>query len=147
MFRSTENGGQWSFALYDLDWGFTNADSIFRNLHTDNYYHSGQAKELMEAAMQSEEFRDRILTRYAAIYDTSLSNEAFLAQIDAYEELLAPEIARERQRWSGEEAGWRLRMQQLRDFIRDYDPEHLAVRRFCEIWKISEETRRQYFGW
>ena len=147
MFRSTENGGQWSFALFDLDWGFTNADSIFRNLHTDNYYHSGQAKELMEAAMQSEEFRDRILTRYAAIYDTSLSNEAFLAQIDAYEELLAPEIARERQRWSGEEAGWRLRMQQLRDFIRDYDPEHLAVRRFCEIWKISEETRRQYFGW
>lgn len=147
MFKSTENGGQWSFALYDLDWGFVNGSSIFNNLHTDNYYHSGQAREIMEAAMKNEEFRDRILTRYAAVYDTSLSNEAFLAQIDAYEALLAPEIARERQRWNGEAAGWYLRLDQLRDFIRDYDPEHLGVKRFCEIWKISEETRLQYFGW
>ena len=147
VFRSTEDGGRWSFALYDLDWGFTDSYSIFRNMTGDNYYHTGQVREIMEAAMRNDDFRDRILTRYASVYDTALSNERFLEQIDRYEALLAPDIARDRLRWNSEEVVWRIKMEELRRFIRDTDPQRLGVERFCEIWGISPETRLQYFGW
>lgn len=147
VFSSTENGGRWSFALYDLDWGFREKDYLFENLNTDNYYHTGQVREIMTAAMKSEEFRDRILSRYAELYDTALSNDSFLRQIDVYEERLSPEIARDRQLWGGDETGWRWQMENLRNFIRDNDVQHLGVEHFCRIWHISDETRRDYFGW
>ena len=147
LFRSSENGGAWSFALYDLDWAFVNADAIFDNLAYGNYYHSGQIQEIMDAAMQNEDFRDRILTRYAEVWNTVLGNENILAKIDAYEELLAPDIPRERARWNGDTSVWYMKMEQLREFIREYDPEHLGVERFCAAWKIPDEVRKQYFGW
>ncbi|MGX8692771.1 MAG: CotH kinase family protein [Clostridia bacterium] len=147
VFRSTEDGGRWSFALYDLDWGFTEKTSFFRNLTGDNNYHTGQIQTIMNAAMRSEDFRDRILSRYASVYDTSLSNERFLEQLDAYERLLAPEIPRDRQRWASSEEIWRMKMDELRDFIRSSDPQRLAVEHFCEIWDISPRTRAEYFGW
>lgn len=147
LFRSTENGGAWSFALYDLDWAFVNADAIFDNLAYGNYYHSGQIQEIMNAAMQNEEFRDRILTRYAQIWNTVLGNENILAKIDAYEELLGPDVPRERERWNGDASVWHMKLEQLREFIREYDPERLGVLRFCAAWKIPDEVREQYFGW
>lgn len=147
MLRSTEDGLGWSFALYDLDWGFLSSTDFFYNLNSTNYYHAGQAKLIMEKAMQNEQFRDRILTRYAEVYDTALSNEAFLARIDAYEQLLAPELPRERERWGGTAEAWRLRLDMLRDYIRSSDPQRRGVENFCRIWGISAETRAQYFGW
>ena len=147
VFRSTEDGGRWSFALYDLDWGFQDSESIFRNMTLDNKYHTGQIKTIMNAAMRSEDFRDRILSRYASVWDTALSNERFLAQLDAYEQLLAPEVSRDRRRWSGSEAEWRVKMEELRSFIRDEDPQRLGVERFCEIWDVSPAERAEYFGW
>ncbi len=147
LFRSTEDGGRWSWALYDLDWGFYSSEAIFNNLNTDNYYHSGQVRTVMEAAMRSADFRDRILTRYAEVWNTALSNESFLALIDLYEQRLAPEIPRDRQLWGNDETVWRLKLDQLRSFIRDSDPQRLGVEHFCAIWKISDETRKQYFGW
>ncbi len=147
LFRSTENGGAWSFALYDLDWAFTNPDAIFDNLAYGNYYHSGQIQEIMDAAMQNEDFRDRILTRYAEVWNTVLGNENILAKIDAYETLLAPDIPRERARWNGDTSVWVMKMEQLRNFVRENDPEHLGVERFCDAWKIPDEVREAYFGW
>lgn len=147
LFRSTEDGGRWSFALYDLDWGFTDSASIFRNLTVDSNYHTGEIKIIMKAAMRSEDFRDRILSRYASVYDTVLSNENILGRLDAYEQLLAPEISRDRLRWSGSEADWRIKMENLRAFVRDNDPQRLGVERFCEIWDVSPQTRAGYFGW
>lgn len=147
LFRSTENGGAWSFALYDLDWALTSESAIFDNLGYGNYYHSGQIQEIMNAAMKNEDFRDRILTRYAEVWDAALGNESILRRIDAYEELLAPEIPRERARWGNDETVWRMKMERLRGFIRDYDPQHLALERFCDYWGVSDETRREYFGW
>ncbi len=147
LFRSAEDGGRWSFALYDLDWGFNSSEAIFNNMNTDNYYHSGQVRTVMNAAMKNGDFRDRILSRYAEVWDTALSNESFLALIDLYEARLAPEIPRDRLLWGNDEAVWRLRMNQLRDFIRDCDPQHLGVRHFCALWDVPDETRAQYFGW
>ena len=101
----------------------------------------------MDAAMRSEDFRDRILTRYAEVWDGELGNESILRRIDAYEELLAPEIPRERALWGTDESVWRMKMEQLREFIRDHDPQHLALERFCDYWGVPDETRRSYFGW
>ena len=147
LFRSTEDGGRWSFALYDLDWSFNDSDFLFYNLYHTSYYHSGQFEEIMNKAMENEEFRDHILSRYAAVWDKELSNERFLRQIDYYEELLTPEVPRERDRWGGGLQGWQLRLDMLREFIEDVDPQHLALLHFCQIWNVSEETRKQYFGW
>ncbi len=147
VFRSTEDGGRWSFALYDLDWGFQDSGSIFRNMTLDNDYHTGQIKTIMNAAMRSRDFREQILSRYAEVWDTVLSNEHILEKLDAYEQLLAPEVSRDRLRWSGSEAEWRIKMEELRSFIRDKDPQRLGVERFCEIWDISPAERAEYFGW
>ncbi len=147
LFRSTENGGRWSFALYDLDWGFTTSSAIFYNTTSGTYYHSGQCSTIMNAAFQNAEFRDKLLSRYAELYDTVLSTENILAKLDAYEELLAPEIVRERAKWGNSEEIWRLRMDQLRSLIIAYDLEHQGVTNLCGIMGVSAETRMAYFGW
>ena len=47
----------------------------------------------------------------------ALSDENVLAQIDAFEKLLAPEVTRERARWGGSYESWTSDVQRLRDFV------------------------------
>ena len=48
---------------------------------------------------------------------TTLSNENVTARIDYYEDLLDPEVPRERKRWTSTYDAWKGKVQYLKDFI------------------------------
>lgn len=142
-FKSTENGDKWQLAFYDLDWAF--------------YYHTPFLKILSEGEslqhmgftchlMRNPDFREKFLSRLGELLETTLSNENVIATIDSYEELLAPEVARERGRWNGSYAGWQRDVQRLRSFITNTD--HIGsiianLREFISLTALEQET---YFG-
>ena len=67
--------------------------------------------------MKNAQFREKFLARCSELMATTLSNENVVARINYYENLLDPEVPRERQRWTSTYKAWKNKVQYLRDFI------------------------------
>ena len=67
--------------------------------------------------MKNAQFREKFLARCSELMATTLSNEYVTARIGYYEELLTPEVTRDRRRWGGSLERWQGKVQYLRDFI------------------------------
>lgn len=143
--RSTEGDGKWRLALYDLDWGFFSDDLAF-NIVTRPADMMMDVSFVILSLTDNDEFMDRLLTRFAEVRKSVLSNEYVLAKIDEYEALLSPDIARDKERWDLTENIWRLRMNDLRSFVTDNDWENGSLGWFCRALGINGETREKYFG-
>lgn len=113
-FRSTDTGNKWQYAYYDLDWAFYYHNAF---KHVLSPYQEWQHLTLTRNVMENPTFRDKFLARTSALMATTLSNEHVTARIDYYENLLDPEVKRERQRWNGSYDAWKKEVQYLRDFI------------------------------
>ena len=92
-----------------------------------------------------DDFKERLLTRYAELTETTLSDEHVTEKIDEFRALLAPEIARERAHWGGSEKGWNEQVDALRANIADDYAAH-TVRNLCDALGVGEEERMEYFG-
>lgn len=148
VMRTTEGEDtRWHFVLYDLDWSLRNSEAVFYNFLTNNDYHTGQIYAILGALFENDEFRDRLLTRYAEVWDTTLSNDNFIAMLDSMAEVIAPEMPRERALWGNDVALWESNLEMVRDYIRDNDLQTLGVKHLCSILGVSDEERAQYFGW
>lgn len=130
------------FAYYDIDWGW-HFNAQFTHVLSPNYQwqHMGLTKNFM----QNKEFRQKFLERLSQLMETVLSDENVLARIDYYEQLLEPEVTRERDRWGGSYAGWKGNVQGLRDFLQDG---HLTkmVAKLNEFIGLTPEEDEAYFG-
>lgn len=143
VFSSPENGGKWSFALYDLDWAFYyKGCSFYMLLNGDS-----NMPILLHRLIRNPDFRDRTLRRYAELTQGALSNEHVLQKIDEYVALLEPEAPRDRARWHLIMKEWNDQVQLLRDFIIDNDWARLSIERFCAEAFIGPEERAEYFGY
>lgn len=113
-FRSADTGYKWQYAFYDLDWTF-NYHTTFRHIFSSDqtWQHMTITKNLIKNPI----FRDKFLTRLSYAMETTLSNENVIARIEYYENLLDPEVERERERWGGSYAAWKTRVQELKDFV------------------------------
>jgi hypothetical protein len=141
-FRSSELGGGWMFCYYDIDWGwYYNAQ--FSHVLSPNYQwqHMGLTKNMME----NKEFRQRFLERMGELMETTLSDENVLARIDYYEQLLEPEIRRERARWGSSYEAWQGRVQELRNFLANGHARKMvdALTRLIGLTRAERDT---YFG-
>ena len=141
-FRSSELGGGWMFCYYDIDWGwYYNAQ--FSHVLSPNYQwqHMGLTKNMME----NKEFRQRFLERLGELMETTLSDENVLARIDYYEQLLEPEIRRERARWGSSYEAWQGRVQEMRDFLANGHARKMvdALTRLIGLTRAERDT---YFG-
>ena len=139
-FKSTENGNKWQMAFYDLDQAFffhTPFDAIL----SSNQQHTG----FTETLMANPQFRQQFLERLSYAMETTLSDANVLALIDTYEELLAPEVARERERWYSA-YDWRQEVENLRLFITE--PGHLKdiVSSLEDYIGLTEQERERYFA-
>ena len=77
--------------------------------------------------------------------ETTLSDGHVTEKIDEYRALLAPEMARERARWSGTVGAWEESVDALRANIADGYAAH-TVRNLCSILGVGEEERMEHFG-
>lgn len=141
-FKSTENGDKWQLAFYDLDYAFADPTPFFSLLSPGGR----QYKVFLHGLFNNHEFREQFFDRLRYAMENVLSNENVLSVIDGYEELLAPEIPRERARWGGSYEAWTRDVQVLRDFFtkRDYLGEIVKVLR--QTVGLTEQEEETYFG-
>jgi len=151
VLRTTEGEDtRWRFGIYDLDWSMRNTDSVFTTFFNDNDYHYGQIYAILSAVWKNPDFMDRLLSRYAEVWDTVLSNENIVAMIDSMADEIRSEMPRERAVWGSDTNGvdnWERNLDALRSYILDNDLQTLGVQRLCRVLGVSDATRRQYFGW
>ncbi|MBO5130395.1 MAG: lamin tail domain-containing protein [Oscillospiraceae bacterium] len=144
-FRSTDTGYKWQYAFYDLDWTF-NYHTTFRHIFSSDqtWQHMTITKNLIKNPI----FRDKFLTRLAEAMETTLSNENVIARIEYYENLLDPEVERERNRWSSTYEAWKREVQALKDFVLEenhinYIPDKLKM----YIGLTNAEAQKYFSRW
>ena len=142
-FRSSENGGKWQFAYYDLDWAFYYYNGFIHVLDPGKtWQHLGFTRGLAKNA----EFRQQLLERCSYFMNGTLSNENVLAKIDYYYELLKPEVERERERWTGSYDAWENEVNKLRSFITDRDHWGSLINHLYRYVNLTDAEAEQYFG-
>jgi len=146
LFRSFENGNKWTFAFYDIDWGFVNPYNCFTLLIQGGGNVGGEMPTILWGLLNNAEFKEKLIARYAEVYNTVLSNEHVLEKIDELAAVVEPEVARDRERWGLELEKWYEEVENLRRFIIDNNYEQLCLDNFCRNVGVSDEQRAQYFG-
>ena len=135
--------GPWQIVFYDLDWAFQTRNNCFFNLIGPEQ--TAQIAPTIRWLFGIDGFKERLLTRYADLTETTLSDGHVTEKIDEFRALLAPEMARERARWSGTAGAWEESVDALRANIADGYAAH-TVRNLCSILGVGEEERMEYFG-
>lgn len=130
FFRSTEKAGGYQMALYDLDNCLREDRCTWQVLLYDQSrpgYFNSNASRLLLSLLDSPDFRERFLRRYAQVYDTVLSNENVIRRIRECEAQILPELERDRDRWGYSASTWRRSIQHLHDLIRGTDWQNYCV--------------------
>ena len=135
--------GPWQIVFYDLDWAFQTRNNCFFNLIGPEQ--TAQIAPTIRWLFGIDGFKERLLTRYADLTETTLSDGHVTEKIDEFRALLAPEMARERARWSGTVGAWEESVDALRANIADGYAAH-TVRNLCSTLGVGEEERMEYFG-
>ena len=141
-FRSTETGNKWQCAFYDVDWSW-HYNAQFSHVLSPNatWQHLGITRNLME----NPEFRQKFLERLSYLLETTLSNENVLARIDYYEQLLDPEVRRERERWGSSYEAWKIRVQEMRNFLNNGHIQKI-INNLRQFINLTDAEARTYFG-
>ena len=135
--------GPWQIVFYDLDWAFQTRNNCFFNLIGPEQ--TAQIAPTIRWLFGIDGFRERLLTRYAELTETTLSDGHVTEKIDEFRALLAPEMARERARWSGTAGAWEESVDALRANIAD-GYAAASIQRLCELLGADETERQRYFG-
>ena len=135
--------GPWQIVFYDLDWAFQTRSNCFFNLIGPEQ--TAQIAPTIRWLFGIDGFKERLLTRYADLTETTLSDGHVTEMIDEYRALLAPEMARERARWSGTAGAWEESVDALRANIAD-GYAAASIQRLCELLGADETERQRYFG-
>ena len=135
--------GPWQIVFYDLDWAFQTRNNCFFNLIGPEQ--TAQIAPTIRWLFGIDGFKERLLTRYADLTETTLSDGHVTEMIDEYRALLAPEMARERARWSGTAGAWEESVDALRANIAD-GYAAASIQRLCGLLGADETERQRYFG-
>lgn len=144
-FRSSDNGNTYEMAFYDLDWAFyyhLPFTDVLSNGREMNWQHLRITMKLIK----NPTFRQQFLERLSYHLENTLSTENVLAKIDYYEQLLAPEVPRERDRWGGSYDGWLWQVNKMRRFITEWDHIGDIVNRLKMYIGLTQSEAEQYFG-
>ena len=104
------------------------------------------ATNIIKGLFQSPQFRETFLRRYGEIYDTVLSNERILERIEHYEQMLRPEMARDRERWAYSLNQWEQNVETLKKKITEKDWQNFCVDELSTYIHITEEERMVFFN-
>ena len=144
-FRSEEIDGRWRFAFYDLDCSFYEHKGGMQVVFTDYAKPSRGVTTMLRSLCRNQEFRDRLLRRYAQWIRGPLSPENMMRTIDRMVEEIEPEVPRDRMKVGIRLSYWYDQLEVLRSFAsEDYIRGTVDV--LCRELELSEEERAAYFG-
>ena len=145
--RSKDTGWKWQFCLYDLDWSFYYHNAF---KHVLSPHQSWQHLTLTRNIMENPDFRAKFLARCSELMASTLSNENVTARTYYYENLLTPEVPRDRKRWGGSLERWQSKVQYLRDFINigeeGYDQMDSMINKLVDYIGLTDAEIDKYFS-
>ena len=140
-----EDGGKWKMVFYDQDKTFYRPEGAVKIIFS---FYAKPFKRLTDMALslcKNPEFKDRLLSRYAEALKTTLSDENVLSVINDLTQQLAPEIARDRERYGLTTAEWKNEVNRLRGYFKDGYSQSV-ISNLCEDLNLSAEEKNQYFS-
>jgi len=145
--RSKDTGWKWQFCLYDLDWSFYYHNAF---KHVLSPYQEWQHMALTRNIMKNAQFREKFLARTSELMGTILSNEYVTARINYYEDLLTPEVPRDRRKWGGSLERWQGKVQYLEDFINigeeGWDQMDSMINKLIDYIGLTDAEIEKYFS-
>lgn len=118
---------QWRYILWDQEAGlghytnFTGMPNVTATAppcQVENLtVGSGHAQILKKLIQDNPSVRQRYVTRYADLLNTHFSCQRSIAVLDSMVNIIAPEMARQIQRWGGNMTTWQNNVQNVRNFL------------------------------
>ena len=144
-FSSTEGDGLWRFAFYDQDLTFYNNYGAVNDVFTGFAKPFQYLTDMAKALCRNDEFRDRLLKRFAEGLTGSFSDSHVLETIDNLCSQLSPEIERDRARYNMTVDEWQAYVGLLRKFFENGYAANVAGN-LSDILGLSGAEREQYFS-
>ena len=140
--QSTEDGGRWHYAFYDLDWSLRSHGNI-----TASMLKPGEQYSMIPRALfANSDFRAYFLERLAFQLQNALSDENVLQRIDALCAAIRPEVERERAFWGGSVQSWDFYVARMRDFVSKPGRDKEVIDDFCSYLHVSAAEKEHYFA-
>ena len=144
--RSSEADGKWHFMFYDLDATFNTVGSMYYNLMSEYAEQHVQVSSLVRALMKNAEFRDLFLTRAAGLLRSTLTNETVMAELERMAGEIAPEVARDHERYGRSVEEWKWNLEYIRELVEDGNWRQCNIDAICDVFELSAGEREAYFG-
>ncbi|MDI6402000.1 CotH kinase family protein [Balneolaceae bacterium ANBcel3] len=123
-----EKDGKWRWLLFDTDFGFGlsggrgawefNMMEIISDEEGMHWYNRPWSTLIIRALFESEDFREKFITRFSDLLNTTFQPTHISELIDHFHDLLAPEIETHIDRWSYPESvsQWESNIQLMKTF-------------------------------
>ena len=140
FWRPRTPDGRWRWVLFDTDFGFGIWNAANYNNNTlafalepngPGWPNPPWSTLLLRRLVANQDFVHDFANRFATHLNTIFHSSAVLRRINEMEDVLEPEILRQRQRWGGSVTDWRSQVSVMRNFAtRRISPmrSHLASR-------------------
>lgn len=148
--RSTAPLTKWKWALYDLDWGFSNGHSQYSSIDMFHFISDSTASGYPNGAeytvpfrslLKNEKFRNRFVNRFCALTATKFSADSVLSRIDALMTEVSAEIPRDQERWNLNANYMAGQLEVIRKFARERPAKVIEeMRSFFGLGEIQDVT-------
>lgn len=143
FFKTKE--GKWTWIFYDVDQSFATANFNTVSEHL-NPKGTGSldrfSTTLINGLLRNPEFKEQFLRRMAWQIQEVWSPERVIAAVDAYEQAILPEMARDCAKWEHSYSDWQAHVQALRSFANRRAP---YVVSYVQAWfGLSDAQMREY---
>lgn len=162
--NAIEGDGKWRYVLYDLDWGLFDSSSggpaLVLNPEGMGAGDRFTSNILIVKLLDVPAIRDAFLTRGGKLFQTVLTTENMIAQLDEMVNTIQPEMSMHFGRWAAEMypqisldqpknpegayAYWQERVERARNVMRKRPT--LFWNMIKEYFNLSEEEMTAYFG-
>lgn len=144
--RSSENDNKWRCMFYDLDATFSPRGSTYSNLMSQYAGQNFQIGSIVYPLTKNTEFKEKFLTRAAELFETVLTNETVLEEIDRMAAIVSPEVKRDYARFNRTLEDWQWDINNLKDTISLNNWRQLCIEDLCFIFDLDDAERAHYFG-
>lgn len=120
--------GRWRWILYDTDWGFglhdeqaylNNSLAFHTDPHGSEWPNPSWSTFLLRKLLENPDFKEQFINRFADHLNTTFAANRVEAHINAFYEMLKPEMPRELKRWRLDPQNWEKEINVLRTFARE----------------------------
>lgn len=151
--RRSDTKSPWRWFLYDLDFGFgsgfsDNQDNIFDFATAEDgtdWPNGPKSTLLLRSLLENEGFRTAFINRMTTLLSMNFESERLLTKIDALNDEIAEEIARDQKRWRLNAGQMNEALSRMVSFaknrqavVMDEMVEHFGLGKKCKVKIVSE---------